>query len=66
MPALSLLAFLAVWQGLAVYLSSNTLPTPEAVARVFWQACVTGQLPFHLGVTLLRLLVSFTIAMLLG
>jgi NitT/TauT family transport system permease protein len=66
LPALSLLAFLAVWQGLAVYLSSNTLPTPEAVARVFWQACVTGQLPFHLGVTLLRLLVSFTIAMLLG
>jgi len=66
LPALSLLAFLAVWQGLAVYLSSNTLPTPEVVARVFWQACVTGQLPFHLGVTLLRLLVSFTIAMLLG
>jgi NitT/TauT family transport system permease protein len=27
---------------------------------------VTGQLPFHLGVTLLRLVVSFTIAMLLG
>jgi len=27
---------------------------------------VSGQLPFHLGVTLLRLVVSFTIAMLLG
>ncbi len=66
MPTLSLLTFLAAWQGLAVYLSSNTLPTPETVARVFWQACVTGQLPFHLGVTLLRLIVSFTIAMLLG
>ena len=66
MPALSLLAFLAVWQGLAFYLSSNTLPTPETVAKVFWQACVTGQLPFHLGVTLLRLVVSFSIAMLLG
>jgi NitT/TauT family transport system permease protein len=66
LPTLSLLAFLAVWQGLAVYLSSNTLPTPETVAKVFWQACVTGQLPFHLGVTLLRLVVSFSIAMLLG
>ena len=66
MPTLSLLAFLAVWQGLAVYLNSNTLPTPETVAKVFWLACVTGQLPFHLGVTLLRLVVSFTIAMLLG
>jgi len=39
---------------------------PEVVARVFWQACVSGQLPYHLGVTLLRLVVSFAIAMLLG
>ncbi|MDD1633838.1 MAG: ABC transporter permease, partial [Methylococcaceae bacterium] len=62
----SLLIFLAVWQGLAAYLGSNTLPAPETVAKVFWQACVTGQLPFHLGVTLLRLVVSFSIAMLLG
>ena len=66
MPILSLLAFLAVWQGCAVYLHNNTLPTPEAVAKVFWLACVSGQLPFHLGVTLLRLVVSFSIAMLLG
>jgi len=66
LPTLSLLAFLAVWQGLAAYLGSNTLPAPEIVAKVFWQACVTGQLPFHLGVTLLRLVVSFSIAMLLG
>jgi NitT/TauT family transport system permease protein len=66
LPGLSLLAFLAVWQGLAVYLNSNTLPTPEKVAVVFWQGCVSGQLPFHLGATLLRLVVSFSIAMLLG
>jgi NitT/TauT family transport system permease protein len=66
LPSLSLLIFLAVWQGLAAYLGSNTLPAPETVAKVFWQACVTGQLPFHLGVTLLRLVVSFSIAMLLG
>jgi NitT/TauT family transport system permease protein len=66
LPTLSLLAFLVIWQGLAVYLDSNTLPTPEAVAQVFWQACISGQLPFHLGVTLLRLVVSFAIAMLLG
>jgi NitT/TauT family transport system permease protein len=63
---LSLLVFLAVWQGWAVYLNSNTLPAPQAVAKVFWQACVTGELPFHLGVTLLRLVVSFSIAMLFG
>ena len=55
-----------MWQGCAVYWHNNTLPTPEAVAKVFWQGCVSGQLPFHLGVTLLRLVVSFSIAMLLG
>lgn len=66
LPTLSLLAFLVIWQSLAVYLDSNTLPTPEAVAKVFWQACISGQLPFHLGVTLLRLVISFAIAMLLG
>jgi NitT/TauT family transport system permease protein len=66
LPGLSLLAFLAMWQGLAVYLNSNTLPTPEKVAVVFWQGCESGQLPFHLGVTLLRLVISFSIAMLLG
>jgi NitT/TauT family transport system permease protein len=66
LSGLSLLAFLAVWQGFAVYLNSNTLPTPGKVAAVFWQDCVSGQLPFHLGVTLLRLAVSFSIAMLSG
>jgi len=66
LPLLSLLAFLALWQGSALYINNHTLPTPNAVALVFWQACVSGQLPFHLGVTLLRLFVSFSIAMLLG
>ena len=65
-PTLSLLAFLVVWQGLAAYLNSSTLPTPKTVAVVFWQGCLSGQLPLHLGVTLLRLVVSFAIAMLLG
>jgi len=66
LPGLSILAFLAVWQGVAVYLNSHTLPSPETVAKVLWQSCVSGELPFHLGVTLLRLVVSFSIAMLLG
>ena len=66
LSSLSLLIFLAIWQGVASYLNSHTLPTPYAVAFVFWKACVSGQLPYHLGVTLLRLIVSFSIAMLLG
>lgn len=66
LPALSLLAFLALWQGLSAYLNSNALPTPETVAHVFWRETVSGKLPYHLGVTLLRLVISFAVAMLLG
>jgi len=66
LPVLSLLIFIVAWQALAIYFGSNTLPTPVFVANVFWQSCVAGELPFHLGVTLLRLVVSFSIAMLLG
>ncbi len=65
-PALSLLAFLVLWQGLAVFLNSSALPEPAVVAGVFWRETVSGQLPFHLGATLLRLIGSFAIAMLLG
>lgn len=63
---MSLLALVAIWQGLAVLAHSHTLPTPYAVAIVLWQAIVSGQLPYHLGMTLLRLVGSFSIAMLLG
>ncbi len=66
-PALlSLILLLAIWHGLAIYLHSNTLPTPWTVAGVLYQAVISGELLFHLGVTLLRLLASFSIAMLLG
>jgi NitT/TauT family transport system permease protein len=66
LPIISFVALLAIWHVLAVSINNPTLPTPVAVGKVFWQNCQTGQLPYHLGVTLLRLLVSFTIAMLLG
>ncbi len=66
LPLLSLLFFVLLWQGLAVLINDNTLPTPVLVSQVFWQEIVSGQLPHHLGITLLRLIASFSIAMLLG
>lgn len=66
MPVLSFLALLLVWQVLAAFLNSNNLPAPLVVGKVLWQGCLNGQIPYHLGVTLLRLIVSFSIAMLLG
>ena len=66
LACLSLLLLIGIWQLLATILQSNVLPTPFVVTGVLWQEIATGQLPYHLGVTLLRLSVSFSIAMLLG
>ncbi len=63
---LSLIIFLLVWQGLAFYLNSPTLPLPLTVLNVLIEQIISGELPYHLGITLLRLIVSFTLAMLLG
>lgn len=63
---LSVLILLSLWQLLAIWVNNLMLPSPIVVAQVLWQAIVSGELPFHFGVTLLRLIISFTIAMLLG
>ena len=66
LPTLSILVFLSLWQLLAWYLHSSLLPLPQTVAQVFFAHCQSGELPYHLGVTLLRLLVSFFISMSIG
>jgi len=65
-PIVSALLFLALWQGLAFGLASPALPAPEAVFLVMIEEIRSGQLPYHLAVTLARLVVSFIIAMSLG
>ncbi|MEQ1635315.1 MAG: ABC transporter permease [Methylococcales bacterium] len=66
LSTLSILLFVGAWQLLALWVNDTMLPSPIMVALVFWQAILSGELPFHLGVTLLRLAISFIIAMLLG
>ncbi len=65
-PSISIVSFLSLWYVLAWFLHSPLLPSPENVAQVFWRHCQSGELPHHLSVTLLRLIMSFTISMLLG
>ncbi|MEZ5476401.1 MAG: ABC transporter permease [Thiolinea sp.] len=64
--SLSLLALVLCWELLAQWLDSRLLPTPTAVLLNFFQSVRDGELPYHLGTTLLRVLVSFTLAMLIG
>ncbi len=66
LSTLSILVFLSLWQLLAWYLNSSLLPLPQTVAYVFFAHCQSGELPYHLGVTMLRLLVSFFISMSIG
>jgi len=63
---ISLLLFLMVWQGVAVIADSNTLPSPWAVFVSFWGHLAAGDLLYHLGMTLMRVAVSFALAMVLG
>ncbi len=60
------LLFVCTWQALAIALESKTLPPPSAVISVLWEGIHGGDLLFHLGVTLSRVAISFTAAMLIG
>ncbi len=66
LATLSIIALLGIWQAVAAYLDSTTLPEPLFVLDTLWQEIQSGQLPYNLGITLLRLIVSFSIAMILG
>lgn len=63
---LPMLLFLCIWQIAASALESKTLPPPSAVLTTLWQEIQTGDLLFHLGMTLRRVAISFTAAMLIG
>lgn len=60
------LVLIGLWQVFAVMLQSKTLPPPNAVVAVLWQELVAGELLMHLGMTLSRVVISFTAAMLIG
>ena len=60
------LLFVCAWQALAVALESKALPAPSAVAAILWQELSSGDLLFHLGMTLRRVALSFAAAMLIG
>ena len=63
---LPLLLLVCIWQVTASILESKTLPLPSSVLLVLWQELYTGDLLFHLGMTLRRVAISFAAAMLLG
>lgn len=63
---LSVLVFLLAWQIAALMLASDLLPSPGAVVASLWSHSASGELPYHLSITLARVAVSFLIAMAIG
>ncbi|CAM5479594.1 ABC transporter permease [Thauera mechernichensis] len=62
----SLLVFVLVWQLGALIADNHTLPAPAAVLARIWDEVASMALPGHLAVTLGRVVVAFTAAMLIG
>ncbi|NOQ15561.1 MAG: ABC transporter permease subunit, partial [Methyloprofundus sp.] len=64
--SLSLCLFILLWQGLASFLNTSTLPQPMLVLDILLNEINSGQLIHHLTATMRRLIFSFAIAMFLG
>jgi NitT/TauT family transport system permease protein len=62
----SLALLLAIWIAASHLVGTRVFPAPEAIALAIIHEARSGALGFNLGITLLRVLVSFTIAMVLG
>ena len=67
LTALSILALLAIWQ-VAAWQATNPrlMPAPLTVFTVLIEEIASGELLYHLGVTLLRVAASFALAMSIG
>lgn len=63
---LSLIGFAIIWQFTAVVVSSELLPTPVTVFNSMIEHLESGELITHLSITLVRVSISFSIAMIIG
>lgn len=63
---LSLVLLLVIWQGVVMLFSPNLLPPPTAVFSRLLEALQNGNMLFHLGETLRRVGITFTLSLMLG
>lgn len=64
--AASLTVFVALWGIAAWFVGSRHLPDPGAVLGVLLKEAASGALWHHLGITLFRVALAFSVAMVLG
>ncbi len=63
---LSFGALLLLWGLASLLVDARKLPPPQTVAYVLADGIADGSLPYHIGVTLARVAVSFVLAMVVG
>ena len=63
---LSVVAFFGLWWLTAIWLGPRLCPDPLTVFRFLASASASGELPYHLAITLLRVAAAFAIAMAIG
>ncbi len=63
---LSIIGLVVIWAVAAGLVHSRMLPGPLTVAADIVAETVNGELPYQMGCTLVRVIVSFSIALLLG
>lgn len=66
MVALSFVVLLALWHFAATTWPSRSFPGPFLVLQTFLRETASGDLPYHLAMTLWRVAASFTLAMVIG
>lgn len=62
----SVASLLAVWWGAALVIQSRYLPLPQDVFSVLASELSSGELLFHVAMTLMRVAASFLVAMVIG
>src|SRR5437764_6729116 len=64
LPTLTVIAAVLAWEALVRLrgLAPIYLPAPSSVFVYLWRMTADGSLPYHLGITLLRIFVGFVVA----
>ena len=62
----SIVAFFLFWEALALLIQHRHLPTPTVVFAAMAREFASGDLVYHIAMTLYRVIIAFVLAMLIG